>query len=62
MKIEVYWDVRPCRLVNIYRRYRACCFHCQKRLICVYDAVRTGKWLPTFRRSLMLASSGYSKS
>jgi hypothetical protein len=28
MKITVFWDVAPCSLKNVYRRFRgACCFH-----------------------------------
>jgi hypothetical protein len=30
MKIDVFWDVEPCSLVEVYRRFRAaCCLHHQ---------------------------------
>lgn len=28
MKVVVFWNVTPCRLVNVYRRFEiTCCFH-----------------------------------
>jgi hypothetical protein len=41
MKITVLWDVAPCSLVEVYRRFRgACCPHHPETLVNFYKSTR----------------------
>jgi hypothetical protein len=42
--MTVLWDVAPCRLVEVYRRFRdACCFHLQSLFALMMEAASTSE-------------------
>jgi hypothetical protein len=40
--MAVFWDVAPCSLVEVYRRFRdACCLHYQSEIALMMEAAST---------------------
>jgi hypothetical protein len=63
MKMTVFWDVAPCSLVEIYRRFRdACCLHHQVAMMmeAVSISVTSVNFYQAARPNISEESSSYS--